>query len=222
MNFLRPRAFVVKLKAYWRWALGSFILIVFTAGYFMLGTAGGSALAAEMLANPLSVFAERSPGFRTSGALAQTKLAYAKAKSPRREGAARVPNERVLSNLRSRPPVPPIASGSDSQIPQSISLSALGFPVLPEQLQGSPILFAAPGVIGGTGVVGLPPGGGAGGTPGDSGTPATPVSAVPEPSDWLMVITGFFLIGASLRSHRRRDAKIIAPGIGAIMIGTRR
>lgn len=219
MKLLRPSAFVAKLKAHWLWASGSFILAVFTAGYFILGTAGGSALAAGMLANPLSVFAERSPGFRNPGALAQTKLAYAKAKSPRREGAARVPNERVLSNLRSRPPVPPIASESDSQIPQSIGLPALGFPVLPEQLQGFPVLFAGPGVIGGTGVVGLPTGGGAGGTPGDSGTP---VSAVPEPSDWAMVIAGFFLIGASLRSHRRRDAKIIAPGIGAIMIGTRR
>ena len=213
MNFLSPSAFVVKLKAYWLWASGSFILIAFVAGYFILGTAGGSALAAGMLANPLSVFAERSPGLRSPGALAQTKLAYAKAKSPRREGTARVPNERVLSNLRSRPPVPPIASESDSQIPHSIGLPALGFPVPPEQSQGFPVLFAAPGVTGGTGVVGLPTGGGAGGTPGDNGTPTTPVSAVPEPSDWLMVIAGFFLVGAGLRSHRRHDAKTIAPAL---------
>ena len=31
MKFLRPSAFVAKLKAHWLWASGSFILVVFTA-----------------------------------------------------------------------------------------------------------------------------------------------------------------------------------------------
>ena len=207
MKILHSSAFVVRLKAYRLWVSGSFMVLALAAGYFILGTGGGSALAAGMLANPLSVFAERSPGIRNPGALAQTKRAYAKTKSPTREGTSRAPNERVLSNLRVRPPVAPIPSESDSQIPQSVGSSALGSPVLPEQPQGFPVSLAAPGVTGGTGVVGFPTGGGAGGPPGDSGTPATLVSAVPEPSDWLMSIAGFFLIGTFLRSHRLRAAR---------------
>jgi hypothetical protein len=61
---------------------------------------------------------------------------------------------------------------------------------------------------------------GGGSTGGGGGMPAVPgiapqpeatlpVSAVPEPGTWLMMITGFFLLGAALRT-RKRDAVIVS------------
>lgn len=61
------------------------------------------------------------------------------------------------------------------------------------------------GTIGGGGG-----GGGIGGAPGAPGLPASPpvtatptVSAAPEPTSWVLMVTGFGLVGGGLRWHRR-------------------
>lgn len=78
---------------------------------------------------------------------------------------------------------------------------------------------------GSSGFAGTTPGGGTPGTPGSgtpgSGTPGTgnpgtvpatptPVSAVPEPSTWAMLLSGFLVVGSALRLARRTRRATIA------------
>lgn len=194
---------------------------------------GSSAIAAA-LKDPLSLLAQRSPGGRAPGALTQTKpVAAALADAP---GSAVpvLPSERVLSNVRSRPPIVPgfAAPGAD--------LLGLGdAPVAPGELLplggGIPVAsglgFAAlPPIIGGGGAGGgsiAPPGGGGGNpSPGDSGVvppdsggpSVPPVSGVPEPATWLTMIMGFLAIGGAMRKRLAAGSAATrsAPGVIAV------
>ena len=180
-------------------------LLAVSAGVLaMHGSVVESAVAAA-IADPASILAARSPGARASGALAQTKLAqtkrrYAKSGIPHLAG----PTERVLGQARTRPTgALPLGDAVDPVIGTLVDIPQNAFGGIGD---GSPlsgptvVAFGGPpvtcvGVIGG--------GGGVGGGGGGGDTPVTPpVSAVPEPSTWLMTILGFFAAGIGLRRRR--------------------
>lgn len=171
------------------------------------GTRGMIAAAAEVLSDPASLFAARSPGGRADGALTDTKPARALA-----DDAALLPpaEERVLTNVRDRPPIPFV----DAEPPAG----AIPFVEAPGAVPATPVAAAAvpPG-----GLVGLPgggsllpgggiPGGGTGGGGGGGGNGGGGNDGggggggggVPEPSTWAMLILGFFGTAAALRRRK--------------------
>ncbi|MGD9811366.1 MAG: PEP-CTERM sorting domain-containing protein [Sphingobium sp.] len=190
---------------------------------------GGMAAVAAILRDPASIFADRSPGARADGALFQTKNRVA--------SNAVGPRERVLSAGRERPadfvPEAPAAEsplGDAASSPRFIDTTpgpAPFFagptftPPMPERQTGG-----GPPPGGGTppGGGGTPPGGG-GTPPGGGGTPPVdpptsppttppevpPVGVVPEPATWIMLMAGFFGLGAIMRRARRADR---ASGLG--------
>ncbi|MEG3122401.1 hypothetical protein [Sphingomonas sp. GB1N7] len=178
-----------------------------TAGlsYSLSSPTSGSLIAAA-LADPLSVFADRSPGTRTTAALNQTKKARAHSKDGSRAVAANPPSERVLTNVRTRPPVavPDASQYTDALL--TTPLASDGAAVVPD-IGILPPAAVAPTGIGSIpgfapGGVGFLPGGGGGGGGGVVPVePGAPVAGVPETSTWLMLIVGFFAIGWSLRSR---------------------
>lgn len=166
---------------------------------------GGSAIAAA-IADPLSVFAARSPGGRAPGALTQTKPSRSAGAERPVKLAEVFPSERVLSNVRTRQPdefapadlpdalfVGPVAGPAGGAVPGIDAIT----PIVPTGNGGIPIF--TPGGIGPV-VPGGGGGGGGGETPTEPTTPVTP--SVPEPTTWLMMIAGFFAIGSALRSRR--------------------
>jgi hypothetical protein len=162
---------------------------------------GGGVIAAA-LADPLSVFAARSPGARAPGALTQTKPSRSKGAERPVKLAEVFPSERVLSNVRTRQPdvpadlpdalfVGPVAGPAGGVVPGIDAIT----PIVPTGNGGIPIF--APGGVGP-----IVPGGGGGGGEIPT-TPTTPVTpSVPEPTTWLMMIAGFFAVGSALRSRR--------------------
>jgi hypothetical protein len=176
-----------------------FALSLFDLGQPAAGKAGGAHKTGllAMLADPLALIAERSPGERGSGPLLSTKPGIA-------------PSERVLSEVRDRDP------GLGDAPADAFA------PVTPEDLAEIPSgLPGDGGLPGGGGAPGGPggfspffapftPGGGDPGDPGIVGfppiTPPPPggVGAVPEPATWAMMILGFFAVGAALRRRTRQ------------------
>lgn len=153
----------------------------------------GRAAVAMFFADPLAIFAARSPGERGKNALFQTKRAYSRPRKHNGDVASNVPSERVLTNVRSRPPVTPQAD-LPFHLPPIFSgpfVPGEGNPTVP----GFDLPFTGPSFGGGNG-----PGGGGSGVGGGS-PPATP--AVPEPATWAMMLVGFFSIGAALRNRPR-------------------
>jgi hypothetical protein len=154
-----------------------------------------------MLADPLSLFAERSPGERGAGPLLSTKPGG--------------PQERVLSEVRERDPG---AGDPAAAAPPGPNDPVFGV---------APDTFAPGGGAPGGGDPGDPGGGDPGffpggpgavgpqflqrptpfvapgnpGIPGDPGLPGIP--AVPEPATWAMLILGFFAVGAAVRRARK-------------------
>jgi hypothetical protein len=196
-----------------KWMLGAALLALLGGGGALVGS-GGTAAVAEALENPLSLFAERSPGSRPEGALLATKRAKAKAE----------PVEMVLSQERVRPPLEP----EDAAPETSLAAPAL-YPLAPELLDPllpdtgpEQALMGLPGgpIFGGGSPGGLIPIGdlpsGSPGSPGccTPGTPTTPtdpvIPAVPEPTTWAMMILGFFMVGGSLRASAKRRAGLRA------------
>ncbi len=187
------------------WAFAPAALIVFGGAYaFSSSPMGGNAIAAA-LADPLSVFAARSPGGRAPGALTQTKASRSKGAERPVELAEVFPSERVLSNIRTRQPdefapadlpdalfVGPVAGPAGGAVPGIDAVT----PVVPTGNGGIPIFTP-----GGIGPVVPGGGGGTGEPPTEPTTPVTP--SVPEPTTWLMMIAGFFAVGYALRSRRR-------------------
>lgn len=177
---------------------------------------GHTALASR-IKDPLSLFAERSPGVREPGALTQTKRVRSLPNAS--------PHERVLSNIRTR------SADPDAVSDPGVALAANDIPLVPsvdEITQGinsvsrftdagntasfGPGGGLLTGSIGGGAIVG---GGGSSGagpvtvaTPAIGNTGTTPnvgdaVSpAIPEPATWLSMIVGFLTIGLSLRAGR--------------------
>ena len=223
MRLLSPRGAFNKVKGLWGWAASASALLIFALIYVIFSGGAVKAIGAAGLIDPLSVFADRSPGSRGAGALAQTKLAYANDTRSPGGGGPQGPTERVLSNLRYRPLVPGVPFEYGPEMPLSIGAPALELPLLPTEAQSS--LGSFPGGIGGSGPIGflntgsaggLPSSGGAAGTPG-SGTAETPVSAVPELATWMTMVAGLFSIGWALRSQRGRDGQKCARGRVAVI-----
>jgi hypothetical protein len=153
---------------------------------------GGGLVAA--LKDPLSLFADRSPGERGSGALLSTK-------PPK-------PEERVLSSERERDPlgVPPAAEDpAFSFAPDALANALPQERVLGGERDGPFIPLGSyydPDISPGR-FTALPPGGGGGGgIPIDPGIP----TGVPEPATWAMLILGFFGIGMAMRRRGRSAA----------------
>jgi hypothetical protein len=168
-----------------------------------------------VLKDPLTLFAERSPGGRAEGALLPTKP----------------PRERVLSTVREREPTGTLPGVEDPVVAGVPGAAGPGGPapeerVLSGEREGLPGGFGgAPGGFGGPGF-GRAPGGlipedFATAPPGDPGIddpgiggpgPTAPPppglldpggAPVPEPATWAMLILGFFAIGAALRRRTR-------------------
>ncbi len=145
-----------------------------------------------------ALLAARSPGIRSEGALVNIK--------PKRQPAA---HERALPKVRW--PSPLAGIGVPAAPPPLYDLVTAG-PVI--GLAGPPpidILPPAGGGVPGIFLAPPPPGGGGGGgifIPPPAGTPLTPVplSAVPEPSSWAMMLVGFAMIGRRIgrgKAHRK-------------------
>ena len=180
-----------------------------------------------VLKDPLTLFAERSPGGRAEGALLPTKP----------------PRERVLSTVRERDPSGTLPGVDDPVVAGVPEAAGPGGPAPEERVLsgereglpggggGAPGSFGGPGFAPGPGglipedFATAPPGGGTPGNPGipgdpgdpgvgpgDPGIPGAPPpgifdpgggAPVPEPATWAMLILGFFAIGAALRRRSR-------------------
>lgn len=178
--------------------LGGFALLLAagTAAYLgLFARAEDRAAVAATLRNPLSVFSARSPGARVGGALLQTKRRLAAnrrvAGAPRPAGV--LPQERVLSNVRTRPAAPVLAL---AQPPFDAGL--LGSPTTAFDVPGIGLPGQAPGFD-------VPSFGGGDVSPNPAATqpegPVPPGPAVPEPATWAMMILGLGAIGQALRNR---------------------
>jgi hypothetical protein len=157
---------------------------------------------------------KRSPGERTSGALASLK--HKRQAVVHERALAKVRRPGPLANLVGTPLIPPVTPPPALPTPL-YNLVAGGPPVLvppaaivpggPPNGGGPPIFTAI-----------SPPGGGGGGVivppPVLTSTPVVPevpvTSAVPEPTTWAMMLVGLALIGRALRRRRRTAAPVAA------------
>jgi hypothetical protein len=159
----------------------------------------GSAVSAIL--DPGAIFAARSPGARGSGPLLQTKHERESAAlhAPAPPGG---PEERVLAGIRELPAAPYYpAGGRDSALVQPIADVPSFAPA--EAPPGFGPAFSSPGgPMAGPAFLDSPP---SGGTPGDGLPPGGGISAVPEPSDWMLMILALFGVGAVLRRRRSMD-----------------
>jgi hypothetical protein len=171
------------------------------------------------LADPLSVFAARSPGQRGAGALFQSKAN--KRRAQRGPILAHSPSERVLpgERVRSSPTLPFInevptafafpanAISPDLFVPASDIAPA---PPLAEASFPPGLIFAPAAGGGGATIPGvgteIPSNPGApvnpgSATPGGGSTPSEPppIGEVPEPATWCTMIIGFFAVGFAMR-----------------------
>ncbi|MHA6720752.1 PEP-CTERM sorting domain-containing protein [Sphingomonas sp. RS6] len=175
----------------------------------MLTTSAGIAVAPVAAAfDALAMLSARSPGVREVGAV-NTKLARGK----------------MPLVLAGEPPVmaPPVDS-EFAPIPAAAALPADN--PLTEVAGGNPIggtdsfttsdsFTPIGGGFGGGGPggpVGIVPGGGGGGggggVPTPTPTPTTPVSPVPEPGIWAMMIAALFVLGGLARRQSRSETAV--------------
>lgn len=142
------------------------------------------------LKNPLSLFADRSPGERGSGPLQLTKSG---------------PHERVLASVRQREP-------ADAPVLGAAPNSAAGPETMPTAADSSPEAFSQPLDIGRAPFtpvfydtpIGYPgtPGTPSGDTPPGGDTP--PTTAAPEPAAWALMAPGLFAVAGTLRRQQRK------------------
>jgi hypothetical protein len=178
--------------------IGLFFVAVAEHGHPAAGKASkpGKGGLLAMLADPISLIAERSPGERGAGALLSTKPGG--------------PEERVLSEVRERDPAAGDPAGAAPPGPNDPV-----FGVAPNTFSpagGAPGGDPAGGDPAGGDPSFFPGGGDPGGpsflqrstpfvAPGNPGLPGIP--AVPEPATWAMLLLGFGGIGMMMR--RRKD-----------------
>lgn len=206
MQWSGPSAIISSLKANKYLLVGGLVLAALPIGYAATSGSKANRFITAALADPLAILEGRSPGVRPSGALAQSKP-----RKPVPLGAAK-PSERVLANVRTRPIVPAVMTVDGTQGPFA-PVPALFDPTAPAQNALASTSEPAPIVNAGNGGGGLLPnvpggfvaGGGAPATGAAGGIPATPapVTPVPEPQTWVMMILGFLMVGQSLRSRPR-------------------
>jgi hypothetical protein len=167
------------------------------------------------LQDPLTLFAERSPGGRGARALISIK-------------PIKGPHERVLSTVRERPHV--IPPGLDSPVFAAAPEAVASIPMVPPQYDTQPIdrIFGPPpfaffpGIISSSLIPGAPPstpilpptgpdvppiivGPPPPGTPVPPSVPETPppvTIVLPEPATWAMTIFGLFGIGLRRRVRK--------------------
>jgi len=177
----------------------------------------------EAIADPLAVFDQRSPGARGEAELRRSKKERALANHRERDAGEPVPTdglprERVLANTRERDNILP--SGDDLQLPEL-------FPGSEEMLFPAPQAIPSGNVGGGRGPLFVPSvpigsGGSGGGNPDGPFEPTVPitpeppvaperpepvVAPIPEPMTWIMLILGFFAVGATIRHTQRKFTK---------------
>ena len=144
-----------------------------------------------------AMLAERSPGQRPKGALAQLKHKRAAALHERALPKVRGPAPTAYEALTGPPPSLPVAPPPAA--PLFTTVAGGPTPIVPPvgaPAGGPPILSTIPG----------PGGGGGGFTPPVQTTaevppaqPPTPAAPVPEPATWAMMILGFALMGRALK-----------------------
>lgn len=174
------------------------VVSVPAVGYLAVGSNPTVAIA-EVLRDPASVLAARSPGARGEGAMTASKLKLAKGPtervlSPVRERDAAsgtstgpgtgAPAERVLPMVRERPPIDVLNTPSTPGLTDTPADNILNSP-------GD--TFVGPRSV-------LPPA-----PPSSSGggsiTPPTS-TGVPEPATWMTMLLGFGVIGYSIRRRK--------------------
>jgi hypothetical protein len=143
-----------------------------------------------------AMLAERSPGERPEGALANLKPKRAAALHERALPKVRGPGPTAYETLAGPPPIPPIAPPPETPLFNTVAGGPVAItPVTGGAVGGPPSLSNIP----------LPGGGGGGGffsppvTQATPEVPPTPVTPVPEPATWMTMILGFALIGWVLR-----------------------
>lgn len=189
----------------WRRIIGGCALFAWLAVLPPSGTGDlladqGGAILGQVLRDPLAILSDRSPGERQAAALVQSKPHLATG-----------PSERVLSPVLERPgtPIPANLDNLAERAQELIDPGSVRDPGAPGGSIAPPLpIPALPGAPGGAIP---PPGGGGGGGPTPPAPPAPPappiVSAVPEPSTWIMMIAGIGLIGVQLRRRRPSAAR---------------
>jgi len=144
------------------------------------------AMIVAALQDPLSLFAERSPGERGTGPLKMTKTG---------------PHERVLSTVRDR--APPADDLADAAIPATDAAIFDTFPtdgIIPaDRAFGAipwPVSFPYPGLDWPDTFPGP-------GTQPPTVPPTVPpvVSPVPEPATWLLMLAGLLSVGFGMRQR---------------------
>ena len=155
-----------------------------------------------------AMLAERSPGERPEGALANLKPKRSAMLPASELPAVRGPGPAAYRALAGPPTPAPL-------IPPQAPLftTVAGGP--PESIP--PVVLPTPGGPGGPPILSTipPPGGGGGGggvfipTPTPLATPEvppTPAAPVPEPATWAMILLGFAMIGGTVRARGGRAA----------------
>lgn len=169
----------------------------------------------------LAAMRARSPGSREEGAFTT--------KGPR---TAPVPASQVLSE---RTPAPeaapaPVAAVAPAALPPVAAAPPPAAAIVPAVLAPAAIVPAV-AAASGPGLAALLPilpaaaliggGGGGGGPgtlvvpPGGGGTPPPPGPAIPEPATWLMMISGFAMLGLFLRRRRAQAPGLLRRSAGA-------
>jgi hypothetical protein len=175
------------------------------------------AAAAAELPDPLSILANRSPGERSHGVLASTKPGRRELPGQPPGGSGKppfVPHERVLPQIRTRPPgsggppipdVVPTVSGGGGFVPEIFVGQTItpGFIEIPPWGSVGPPGMILPPILGGSPGGPLPP---------PAPPPPPAVSSLPEPTTWATAIPGLCLIGGLLRRHRAATARVEREG----------
>lgn len=202
------------------------VAMLLPAGPVVTATANGPGSVLAALPDPMALFALRSAGARDAGVLVQSKMPYAPADTPADDFLGLISEPDLPPAGGALPPVSPFATGPFPEEPPLRDLTALLLPPGSDN-SGGPGLFAAgPGggigdgfVVGGGGFAA----GGAGPFRAASPALAEPLapSPVPEPGSWLMMLTGFLVIGGALRSRRRAEATSSGDAMGRPPAGGR-